>query len=729
MSNSNALSLNNSISPSDVGSNSEQLIQNTNNNNENNDDNENNDNDNENNDNTIDKESASTTRQYSFKEKFISTFLNIKLKKKKKKKEDNKLIEDEFINKNLKLKDVYTFETESNYSEEIEEPTALKFRNMVKKVLRIKKNKNWEEFLKEYERKMKQEKSVKFRMKNIFNVNSDFIIIWKLTFSAFNIIFLFIFFLKYILLELAVKKSNEETEKSNRIFFVYCMINIMFTFEFLFSLLIIIFNGGSIFTYIKLPLKLYCIIPFPLQKKYIFCLIPKFFRIDIVNRLFNLLEIFINEHVGHYILNYYLKVFLTYILELFKFLLLFGLYAHCLCCFYCFFEGQDTINYVSSLYYNIQAFTTIGFGEQSPKTIGGMIIMTLTLFLGVNFMSVITSNIRYIFNKIQKFNRETSFNEQFEFLIFQIQRSTGKIFPNHLKTLMHLFLFYRRGMAYYEIKNKNKFLFDNCREHIIKEINANLFNYLKNDFRDYFENCEDEFVFEIFQNMRPKMFEANRTLINYNQKVKALYFLMGGYIFIFNKNQTPVFCVFGNNLFAEYEFITQQKCNFIVKTHPKKTSFGFELKKEDWDRISQKYINSTNKFLETIKKRKRKHNIWIDYSMSKFNKNLISGQVNYEQNIINTKKKENKKEKKDELLIDLIDIVVNDKEEKLIQEDKNEKKIDKSLIMLAKERNEKYDIQNEEIFFNIFELRKKLKSFEDQFLDFKKALINHFKIN
>ena len=73
--------------------------------------------------------------------------------------------------------------------------------------------------MKEYERKMKLEKSVKFRMKNIFNVNSDFIIIWKLTFAAFNIIFLFIFFLKYILLELAVKKSTEETEKSKRIFF------------------------------------------------------------------------------------------------------------------------------------------------------------------------------------------------------------------------------------------------------------------------------------------------------------------------------------------------------------------------------------------------------------------------------------------------------------------------------------------------------------------------------
>ena len=69
--------------------------------------------------------------------------------------------------------------------------------------------------------------------------------------------------------------------------------------------------------------------------------------------------------------------------------------------------------------------------------------MIITLFLGVNFMSVTTSNIRYLYNKIQNFSRETSFNEQFEVLIFKIQRSTGKLVPNHLKTLMNLFLLYR----------------------------------------------------------------------------------------------------------------------------------------------------------------------------------------------------------------------------------------------------------------------------------------------
>ena len=38
------------------------------------------------------------------------------------------------------------------------------------------------------------------------------------------------------------------------------------------------------------------------------------------------------------------------------------------------------------------------------------------------------------------FNRETSFNEQFEVLVFRIQNSTGKVFPSRLKKLMSLFL-------------------------------------------------------------------------------------------------------------------------------------------------------------------------------------------------------------------------------------------------------------------------------------------------
>ena len=142
-------------------------------------------------------------------------------------------------------------------------------------------------------------------------------------------------------------------------------------------------------------LQIYCAIPFPLEKKFVFFLIPKFFRIDLIHKLFSLIEIFINTHVSHYILNYYLKSFVTYLVELFKILLVFGLYAHCFCCFLIYFEGVDAIKYLHGLYYTIETLSQIGFGEQSPATQGGLIVMSISIFLGINFKSITNSNISF----------------------------------------------------------------------------------------------------------------------------------------------------------------------------------------------------------------------------------------------------------------------------------------------------------------------------------------------
>ena len=715
MSTINHLSLNADSSSESGTSNNDNLIYNTNTNN------------------NLDKESINKRRNLTCKEKFFLTFLNVKKKKKKAKKSDNKNADDEITNKTVdEYNEQEEVDDDDDNSDDNKDSKDIinNFRTLVKKVIKKRKNKHWKEFMKEYEKKIKTEKSLKFKMKTIFNINSDFIIIWKSTFSIFNIIFIFIYFLRYILLTLSNKDTDEEDEISKTNIFLYYMINIMFGFEFIISVLIIIFNGGSIFTYMKLPLKLYCLIPFPLEKKFLLCLVPKFFRIDLIHRLFTLVETFIYTHVAHYILNYYVKSFITYMVELFKVLLTFGLYAHCLCCFLCYFEG-NTIKYVPSLYYSIQSFTTIGFGEQSPKSEGGLVVMIVTLFLGVSFMSVTTSNINYLYNKIQTFTRETSFNEQFEFLIFEIQRSTGRVFPNNLRNLMNTFLLYRRGMAYYEIKNNNKFLFDNCRQKVVKEIHTKLFDYLKIDFEPYFQNCEDDFIYEIFQNMRPKMFESNRTLIKYNKKVKALYFLSDGYVFIFNKKDKPVYSIFGKNLFAEYEFITQQNCNYTVKTHPKKKAFGFELKKEDWDSISQKYPISAQNFLLTVKKRKKMHNKWIDWSLSSLNKNILKNDLIYESDLINTKLEVAKEKKDDELLLDLINMNNNtdNKPSFSLSNKYSNKKLNEILNTVAEEKNEKYNFQSKEIFTNINDMSKKLKQFEQQFIDFKKSLIEHLNIN
>ena len=227
---------------------------------------------------------------------------------------------------------------------------------------------DWNEFLKTYEKKLKENLSIKYKLKNIFNINSDFMVIWKLTFSFFNIVFVFIFFLKYILMDLSTRDDNNEKETSKRILFLYHMINLMFLFELILSILTIIFNGGSFITYLKLPIKIYNVIPFQLKKKNIILLIPKFFRIDIFEKFFSILESFINTNIAHYVQNYYAKIFVTYTNDMFKILLVFGFYAHCLSGLLCYFyqkNKDDKLDYVSGLYYTIQTLTTIGFGEQT----------------------------------------------------------------------------------------------------------------------------------------------------------------------------------------------------------------------------------------------------------------------------------------------------------------------------------------------------------------------------
>ena len=691
----------------------------------------------------------------SFLNNFGKIFLNIGTKKKEKHKRkmsddyyNIKLLNDDLMNKDNDSKkqtnDDIKDDSDSNSiasiefdeSEIIKTSGLDKFKSIVKKVLRKKKSKDWNEFIKLCQKKIKEKISLQYKLKTIFNINSDFMVIWKLAFSAFSIVFVFIYFFKYILMDLSKKEDENELETSKKVLFLYSMINMMFSFELILSVLIIIFNSGSIMTFIKLPLKIYTTIPFQLKKKNMYLLVPKFFRIDLFEKLFSLIESFINANIAHYVQNYYLRIFITYTIDMFKYLLVFGFYAHCLCSLLCYFYGEDNmahLDYVSGLYYTIQTFTTIGFGEISPNNVKSLLVMIFTLFLGVNFMSVMTSNIRYLSDKMKLFSRETSFNEQFEVLVFRIQNSTGKVFPSRLKKLMSLFLLFRRGLVYSEIKHNNKRLFDICRDKIVKKIHKKLFNYLKNDFNAYFNGCENEFIFTIFEFMKPKMFKVNKTIIEYNTNVKELYFLISGNIFIYNQYNEPVYGIQDNNLFGEYEFISNSKTNYSVKVHPKVAAYGFVLKQNDWEKISKKYIISAKKFVETIKLRNAKHNEWILYS-------------------IKLSKEKNKKEKKNEFEIDMKksdeikdyrDSIVPGNEVNLNigaindsislrydedNENKNTNIIKKNITTLAKRKSKNYDFNNEDLFVNINENAQELKNIENDLFIFKNDLLRNMRL-
>ena len=93
--------------------------------------------------------------------------------------------------------------------------------------------------------------SLKFRIKTVFNVNSDFVVIWKMIFSIFIVIIVYLYFLKYMFIGLPKEKKDIKPN----VIVIYRLINLMFLFEFIFSIFIMISNGGSLLSYIKIPLK------------------------------------------------------------------------------------------------------------------------------------------------------------------------------------------------------------------------------------------------------------------------------------------------------------------------------------------------------------------------------------------------------------------------------------------------------------------------------------------
>ena len=89
--------------------------------------------------------------------------------------------------------------------------------------------------------------------------------------------------------------------------------------------------------------------------------------------------------------------------------------------------------------------------------------------------------------------------------------------------------------------------------------------------------------------------------------MNKLYFLLNGILFGFDKNYINIFTINNNSIFCEYEFITGINSEYEIKTHPKIPSYGFTLKKRDWDIISKKYISSSKKFIELSLERRKNY--------------------------------------------------------------------------------------------------------------------------
>ena len=111
---------------------------------------------------------------------------------------------------------------EENIIEPYQSNLIEKKRSILRNMISLNKRKEWNFFTKNFKEQEKKKQSSLYLFKSIFNINSDFVIIWKMTFAIFYIFFVFLYFFKYFFLELSVKSDNE---KDKKILYLYYIIN------------------------------------------------------------------------------------------------------------------------------------------------------------------------------------------------------------------------------------------------------------------------------------------------------------------------------------------------------------------------------------------------------------------------------------------------------------------------------------------------------------------------
>jgi len=285
----------------------------------------------------------------------------------------------------------------------------------------------------------------------------------------------------------------------------------------------------------------------------------KIFRLLHVGRITTLLEnstaLVSKMTSDKMILDWHTKIHISRIM---RFLLYLATTCHCIACFWHYIAIKEDVPlektwmqgvvmtnqeaYVASLYWTMVTFSTVGYGDITPKTDAEIAYTMVVEFIGILFFAYLMGNVSSIISNINMraqalSKRETDLDKWL--LMLDKNRSDKRLKPELHSAIRNYFTYIWKNDHSYLI-NDSEFMM-RLPYKLRNELTQHLFSDEVEKFEVFFKNCNEQFKFQVVLNMFPRKFKKFEEIIPEGVPVQEVYFIDSGSVLLGTKQGKLIF--------------------------------------------------------------------------------------------------------------------------------------------------------------------------------------------
>lgn len=312
----------------------------------------------------------------------------------------------------------------------------------------------------------------------------------------------------------------------------------------------------------------------------------RLFRILTVNRLINWIEdSYLTKRLISEVLikDEYLRKSL---LGLARFTILVTITCHIIACIWYYITtvedypenwmqgkyNNNTEKFMASLYWTTVTFTSVGYGDITPKTIPEYIYTMIIQFLGIMFFAYLMGNVNtYIGNIDKKKNALVKRENDLDKWIFELDRNyPEKVMPDHIYKGIREFYKFQWENDDSSIENFNQFMLK-LPTQLRHEMNIYIYKSRIEFLGAFMVGMPENCIYDLAAHMKPRFENRAVEIIKKDSKCKIFFVIKTGNVLVVDEE--PFLRLYPRSYFGEICVLLKDKSDFAYITDGECTLF------------------------------------------------------------------------------------------------------------------------------------------------------------